>query len=146
MQSSIPNISGQWLGHFKYGPEYGDLYGEKVEFSFVLENLEEGQFQGKCFELEGIGVNPNVALIKGYVDGNTIHFTKEYPVNYQFEDDGNISESKLTTKLILTYDGEYDYRIQAYVGKWELEANLGPTIHGDLLDICSGTWEMSKCK
>ena len=145
MLVSIPAIYGQWLGHFKYGPEYGDLYGEVVTFSLVLEKLGNGQFQGKCYELEGIGVNSGVATVKGYIEDNLIHFVKEYPAYQQFEEDGSITEFKLPVKPILTYDGEYNFRAQLYKGHWELETNLGPTIHGDLLSFCTGTWEMSKC-
>lgn len=82
--------------------------------------------------------------MKGYVLQNTIHFVKEYTKDYEFSDDGTVTESGLHCKPILTYDGEFDYRINSYTGQWELEANLGPTINGDLLDICTGTWEMIK--
>ena len=144
MRSRIPKISGQWLGHFKYGPEYGNLYGEVVNFSLVLDESYDGQFQGKCYELDGIGANDSVSFVKGYVLQNAIHFVKEYTKDYELSDDGTVKESGLHSKPILTYDGEFDYRINSYTGQWELEANLGPTINGDLLDICTGTWEMIK--
>lgn len=144
MPIKIPRISGQWLGHFKYGPEYGDLHGEQVTFSLILDELSNGQFQGKCYELDGIGATDSVSFVKGYVQQNTIHFAKEYTKEYQIEEDGTTRESNLPNKSILTYDGEFDYRINSYVGQWELEANLGPTINGDLLDICKGTWEIKK--
>jgi hypothetical protein len=144
MRTTIPNITGQWLGHFKYGPEYGELYGESVSFSFILEELSEGQFQGKCYELEGVGCNSDVSVVKGYVDGDNIHFTKEYSTDFQIQEDGTVSKNTLSIKPILTYDGEYNFRTGLYTGQWELEINLGPTINGDLLDICTGTWEMSK--
>jgi hypothetical protein len=145
MQTVVPKISGQWLGHFKYGPEYEDLYGEQVTFSLVLEDLGNGVFQGRCFELEGIGANSTVAIVKGYVENDFIHFVKEYPVDYYFEEDGSMVEYKLPAKPILIYDGQYHHAYKFYTGNWEIETNLGPTVHGDLLSFCTGTWQMSKC-
>ena len=57
--------------HFDYGPEYGpEFYGEKVTFSFIIQDLGGGQFNGKCIELDGLGMNPGIATISGYIDGN----------------------------------------------------------------------------
>ena len=146
MVKTKPQITGQWLGHFQYGPEYGDLYGEKVSFSITLEECAHGEFKGRCFELEGVGMNDTIAAVKGYLDGDIIHFVKEYPVDYKFEPDGSIKKLESASKPILFYDGQFDYRFNAYRGTWELEVNLGPSIHGDLLDICTGTWEMAKAE
>jgi hypothetical protein len=144
MNRTSVNISGQWLGYFQYGPEYGDLYGEKVTFSFVLENLNNDQFYGKCYELEGVGVNPQVSIINGYIEDDFINFVKEYPEHFGIEQDGSFVKQKFNSKPILTYTGQYNHRTQSYQGTWEIEINLGPTIHGDLLDLCTGTWEMSR--
>ena len=86
MRTKIPKISGQWLGHFKYGPAYGTFYGEVVNFSLVLDELNDGQFQGKCYELDGIGANDSVSFVKGYVLQNTIQFVKEYTKDYDLSD------------------------------------------------------------
>ena len=144
MKTKPPNISGQWLGYFKYGPEYGDLHGEKVSFSLVLEELPDGQFRGRCYELEGVGVNNSDTFVNGYVQENAIHFLKEYTKDYDILDDRTLRETSLQGKPILTYDGEFDFRVNAYVGQWELEVNLGQTVKGDLLDILTGTWEITK--
>jgi len=144
MPITIPAIAGQWLGHFRYGPEYGKLEGEKVVFSFIIEALPDGQFRGKCYELEGIGANSSVSFIRGYTEQRAIHFVKEYTTEYQIDEDGTVMESDLANPSILTYDGEFDYRINSYTGQWEIEMNVGPTIHGDLLEFCTGSWEMTK--
>ena len=138
------NMSGQWLGHFEYGPEYGDLYGEKVLFSLVLDDLGEGQFSGTGHDLEGIGIHPEVAIVRGYLEGNSIHFVKEYPGTYALDEEGNLVEFKSQIKPILTYDGEFNERTKAFSGTWEIEVNLGPTLQGDLLEFCTGKWEMSR--
>ena len=137
-------MSGQWLGHFEYGPEYGELYGEKVSFSLVLDDLGDGQFSGKGYYLEGIGAHPGVAIVKGYMDGNSIHLLYEYPGDYALDQQGNLIEEKHLTKPILTYDGEYNETTKVFNGTWEIEINIGPTINGDLLEFCTGKWEMSR--
>jgi hypothetical protein len=143
--SRVSNIIiGQWLGYYKYGPEYGDLHGDKVSFSIIIDDLDNGQFQGRCHDLEGIGAIPDVASIKGYIEGNYIHFIKEYPFNYALNDDGSLIEEKLSTKPILTYTGEYNERTKSFQGTWEIEVTIGSTIQGDDLCIWTGTWEMSK--
>ena len=138
------NISGQWLGHFEYGPEYDDLYGEKVLFSLVLESKGDGQFMGKGYDLEGIGIQPGPSTINGFLDGNLIHFVKEYPIHFSVNQDGSLLEEKFSMKPILTYDGEYNERTGIFTGTWEIEVNLGPTIHGDLLEFSTGKWEMTR--
>ena len=144
MNQTILNMAGQWLGHFVYGPEYGALHGEKVLFSLVLQNLGEGQFEGRGYDLEGIGVQPGPAMIKGYIDGSSIHFTKEYPIHLGMEQDGSLIEEKHYMKPILTYDGEYNERTSTFSGTWEIEVNLGPTVQGDLLEFSTGKWEMNR--
>ena len=53
MNNSI-DFTGQWAGHFTYGPEYGDnIVGEKVHFGYLLtisltDNLTEGLLTWKA--------------------------------------------------------------------------------------------------
>ena len=144
MRQKVPKISGQWLGHFKYGPEYEKFYGEEVEFSLVLEEIGNGQFEGKCFELDGVGANESVTFVKGYVDGNLIHFVKEYEEEFILLEDGTLEKLEPPGKSILTYDGEFDYRINCYVGTWELESQVANAIDGVIVELFTGTWELTK--
>jgi hypothetical protein len=144
MHPSQHNISGNWLGHFQYGPEYGDFAGEKVSFTITIEMLVEGQFRGTSQELEGPGMNPHPASIQGYIDGTKIHFTKEYPVDYILEDDGKMEPEKLSRKSLLIYDGEYYNAEQIFKGVWEIEISTGPSLTGEELSICTGGWEMAR--
>ena len=140
-----PLIAGQWMGYFDYGPEYGpEFYGEKVTFSFAIQQLDNGQFEGKCIELDGLGMNPGIATIRGYIDGNSIQFTKEYPQDFEMDIKGNSVKSSLHQKPLLTYYGEYDNTENAFIGHWELEANYGPTVKGDLITIDTGSWQMKR--
>ena len=143
MHPSQHNLSGTWLGHFQYGPEYGDFAGEKVSFTIAIEMLEEGQFRGTCQELEGPGLNPHPATIQGYIDGRAIHFTKEYPVDFALEDDGKTTAQNLSRKPLLIYDGEYHEAAHTFTGVWEVEVSIGPSLNNEELCIYSGNWEMS---
>jgi len=144
VQEIISHISGHWLGYFEYGAEYGNLYGEKVTFSLLLEHTGEGQFQGKGIEHEGVGMNPEPSTIKGYVDGQNINFIKEYQTYYEFDEAGN--EVKYTRKPapLLTYFGEFNSSDISFEGHWELETPTNPV--SDHVYIWTGTWKITKVK
>lgn len=144
MYTSSFSIAGQWLGLYEYGPEYGELYGEKVSFSLVLEDQGDGRFTGICHDLEGVGASPTSAVINGYTDGHFIHFTKEYSKHYGIEDDGTLVDVSFPVDPILTYDGEYHQRTGFFSGIWELEITRESTPQGDEIELVSGKWEMSK--
>lgn len=144
MYASSFSIAGQWLGQFEYGPEYGEFYGEKVTFSLVLDDLGNGRFVGKCYELEGVGASPEPAAIKGFTDGHSIHFAKEYQKHYGLEQDGTLVDMKYPADPILTYDGEYYQRTGSFSGTWELEIPLGSSPDGYEFELVSGKWEMSR--
>lgn len=94
MSNSI-DFTGQWVGSFAYGPEYGDdLEGKKVQFRIFIDTFKDGQFTGKSVDLEGIGANFEIAQVKGYIDKDFISFTKEYPHFYGLDEAGNTINDK----------------------------------------------------
>ena len=134
------NFSGQWVGHFAYGSEYGDdLAGEKVQFRIFVDDFKEGQFSGRSVDLEGVGSNFEVAKIKGYIDQNFISFTKEYPHYYGFDEEGNVLQDKDRQHPLVAYSGEYDQRTKAFAREWELTNEIEPLGDGWLEEICTGT-------
>jgi hypothetical protein len=89
MSNSI-DFTGQWVGYFTYGQEYGEeVVGEKVQFRLFVDSFKDELFSGRSVDLEGIGANYEVAQIKGYIDGHFISFTKEYPHFYGLDEAGN---------------------------------------------------------
>lgn len=144
MKTTTSILNGLWSGYFRYGQQFGDLQGQKVTFRITLQETEEGQFHGKCIELEGEGVNPEIANIRGYMEGNCITFVKEYPINYFFDEEGNLVVNKRTPAPLLTYFGEYNWPTKTFTGHWELEVNHGYLIDRDAVTVFTGTWEMSK--
>jgi hypothetical protein len=139
------NLTGQWLGHFTYGPEYGDeLHGEKVEFRLFIQTHSNGAFKGTAVDLEGIGANFQQALIQGFLDNDLISFTKAYPHYYAIDEWGNSSTHEDLTHPIIHYEGIHNRRLNTFAGKWELCMDIGPVGEFWVEEVMSGTWEMGK--
>lgn len=144
MANSI-NISGQWIGHFEYGPEYGDdFFGEKVQFRFFLNETDEGQFKGTSVDIEGFGANMDTATINGFLTDDFISFTKEYPAFYIIDEKGNKFREPSNQQPRLSYSGYYNSRLNIFSGQWELWANEELAGDGSIVDIFTGKWEMRK--
>jgi hypothetical protein len=138
-------FTGQWIGYFAYGPEYGDdLVGEKVQFRIFVDSFYNEQFTGRSVDLEGIGANYEIAQVKGYIDGDFISFTKQYPHLYGLDEEGNTVEDKTRQHPIVSYSGEYNVVTKTFSGQWELRIEIAPVGEYWLEDICTGTWEIRK--
>jgi hypothetical protein len=136
-------FSGHWKGEFIYGPEYGELYGERVSFMLFLEGNGD-EFTGKCFDIDGIGALPDVASINGFYDSGVISFIKQYPHRYEMEEDGklNLVEDKAAPEV--QYFGEFNENRDKFMGKWEIVIHEEKEGEGFLEYLCTGTWEMKK--
>ena len=144
MNNSI-DFTGQWAGHFTYGPEYGyNIVGEKVHFRLFIDNFIDGQFNGRSVDLEGIGANYEIAQVIGFIDGNFISFTKQYPHLYQLDELGNTICDKDKQHPIVAYSGEYKLNTKTFAGQWELRMEIQPVGEYWLEDICTGTWEIRR--
>jgi hypothetical protein len=144
MANSI-NLSGQWIGQFIYGPEYGgQMHGEKVQFRLFINEKSAGQFSGISVDIEGYGANMDTATINGFLVDDFISFTKEYPDNFIIDDNGQQVEDRSNVKPRLSYQGHYNFHSKSFNGEWELWANEELAGEGSIVDIFSGTWEMTK--
>ncbi len=144
MTNSI-NLSGQWVGHFVYGPEYGEeMHGEKVLFRLFLDEFSSGQFKGTSVDVEGFAANLDTAIISGYLENDYISFTKEYPKHFLIDDGGNKMEDFSNPRPRLSYSGYYDSRLKKFSGQWELWANEELAGEGSNVEIFTGSWEMTK--
>ncbi len=144
MTNSI-SFSGQWIGHFVYGQEYGEgLHGEKVQFRLFLEDLGDVQFKVTSVDIEGIGAKMDTAAIKGFLTDDFINFTKEYSKYYLIDEKYETCEDTSTPKPRLSYTGQYNFRTNSFSCQWELWANEELAGMGSIVDIFTGTWEMTK--
>ena len=139
------SIAGQWYGYYNYGPEYGpELEGEKVIFSFLIEEVFNNQFKGKCIELEGIGASTEVSTIEGFLDNKFISFRKEYPTNFTMDEQGVEAKSEDYLSPRLSYNGQFNEKTNTFSGTWEIWSNERPAGEGAFVDIDTGDWEISK--
>ena len=144
MSNSI-DFTGQWTGHFAYGPDYGEqLVGERVQFRLFVDGFKDGQFTGRSVDLEGIGANYEIALVNGYIEDNFISFTKQYPHFYWLDEFGNTVDDKNKQHPIVAYSGEYNSEIKSFAGQWEMRMEVQPVGQYWLADICTGTWEIRR--
>ncbi len=142
---SSKDFKGQWIGHFTYGPSYGEeLNGEKVQFRLFINECSNREFWGKSIDLEGIGANYEVAEIKGFLKEDFISFTKLYPHYYQIDEGGNTSTELNSRHPEIHYEGFYDSHLKKITGKWEMSFDLEQVGEDWLEDVCSGTWEIIK--
>jgi hypothetical protein len=141
----VISVQGQWYGYFSYGPDYGpELEGEKVVFSLLISQQGDGQFVGKCIELEGIGASREVSTIKGFVDGSTISFQKEYATYSTIDEQGNEGSYQGGLEPRISYQGVFDAKTNSFNGSWEIWGNEVPYGDETLVDICTGNWQISR--
>lgn len=139
------SIAGQWYGYFSYGPEYGpELEGEKVIFSFLIEEVFNNQFKGKCIELEGMGASTEVSKIEGFLENEFISFRKEYLTNYLIDEFGNELKDEKSSLTRLSYTGHFDENTKTFAGSWEIWTNEVSFGEGAFVIIQTGNWEISK--
>ena len=144
MKNSI-NLLGQWIGQFIYGPEYGEgMWGEKVQFRLFINELSSGQFSGTSVDVEGYGANMDISIIKGFLTDDFISFTKEYSEHFIIEENGEQIKYPSKLKPRLSYEGHYNFRSKSFNGEWELWANEKLAGEVSIVDIFTGTWEMTK--
>jgi hypothetical protein len=139
------SMFGQWIGHFEYGPEYGEeLAGEKVQFRAFIENFNNGEFEGKTVEVNGVGANFEQATVKGFLEGSFISFTKQYPHYYGFDENNNAIEDKSQAHPLVNYEGHYDALTKTFKGEWEMRIDVEPVGNGWMEEVCTGKWELRK--
>ncbi|MFX1705662.1 hypothetical protein PV783_16970 [Chitinophaga sp. CC14] len=139
------SITGQWRGHYVYGPEYGEKWlGSKVAFELSLTDIGDNNFQGTCLDIDSpISLN-NPAVIKGFTEEDFISFTKEYNQFFTINGDNQVVPRSQLKKPDLSYYGHYDPVSETYSGDWELIGREHAHPDGDYLEIATGTWEMKK--
>lgn len=135
-------FSGKWKGEFVYGPEYGDLEGEKASFILFVDKSEDWGFEGRIFDIDGVGVNPNVATVKGFVENGEISFVKQYPVAQTFLEDGTTQFESDKASPEIHYSGKYSGAEKLFRGVWEIEWREINQDGYPYDQYCSGTWEM----
>ena len=116
---------GQWQGFFKYGPEYGTIVeGQEAEFRLFIEEYKDGEFSGRVIDWEGFGANGEVSIVKGFVNGEMIGFTKQYDQSFIIDECGNSSIEQGIPGHKVIYEGRFDKKENHFFGQWEIVSDM----------------------
>lgn len=130
-----------WKGKFSYNPEeYGVV--EDVDFELYVE-LNNGKFSGKVYDNEFRELCNELAIVKGFIDEDRIHFVVTYPVSYSVDenDEVQIDASKKGHDVI--YNGFLNPILQKWEGEWEILEEEPIEGSDDVYQYHStGNWEM----
>jgi hypothetical protein len=144
VKTPIP-LLGQWLGYYEYGPGYGKrLRGNQVMFRLFIDSFSNGEFEGRAFDFEGIGANYTVAQIKGFVKGNLISFTKQYPHYYYTDKNGDTVIDETRAHPVVNYQGEYNASTNSISGDWDLNRDVRISSITTKLYMLRGSWKVKK--
>lgn len=139
------NLDGQWYGYYQYGAEFGpNVEGTRLVFSIIIEQQADRSFTGKCVELEGIGVNREVARLQGYIDDTFISFVKHYKKHQHIDATGKDIELEDTSSTRLMYSGTIDPETEIITGKWEVWLDRLEGIDHNPGEVTTGSWEISR--
>jgi hypothetical protein len=94
--------------------------------------------------LDGIGLSEEISIIHGFIETNFISFRKEYKTYFTIDENGNESKYDDPLHPRLSYNGQFDFSTESFYGKWELWGNERPVGDDTLVDIATGTWEISR--
>jgi hypothetical protein len=139
------DLTGYWEGVIILGPQYGDKASMELFFSIEIKQEDES-FTGIAKDIKGIGCNPDVAMVKGFVDENNISFTKEYLSTVIIDENGNEILQKGVLSPEISYTGVYDAASGSCEGEWEMYINSIKTTTGWIEDLLGGTWKMTRKK
>ena len=130
-----------WKGKFSYNPEeYGIV--DDVDFEMYVE-LKEGKFEGKVYDDEFRELCDELAIVKGFIDENKIHFVVTYPISYSIDENDKvqIDESKKGHDVI--YNGFLNSNLGRWEGGWEIMEEEPIEGSDDVYQYHStGLWEM----
>lgn len=146
IMSTSKTFTGKWLGSFSYLQE--NEFTDQVvlpDVTFSLELYDEnGSFTGTCIDDEVKDIMKGVITVKGFVDGDIISFTKQYPSFYFTDENGQIQVDPSQAHPPIIYSGIYDAECNTYSGEWEMTIAT-ENIQGECFDdMIGGSWIISK--
>ncbi|MES2285622.1 MAG: hypothetical protein V4547_08035 [Bacteroidota bacterium] len=139
----ITNLNGNWKGIIIYGPEYRNLENKELYFSLEIKQEEE-TFTGTAIDTSGIGTNPDIAEVRGFIEANEISFVKQYKSTLWFDENYSVIIEKDKLGPEINYWGTFDPLTGTMEGNWEIVVDSQQIGQGYLDNICTGTWTMRK--
>ena len=108
--------------------------------------FDKNSFEGTRIDAETKDHITEPITVKGFVTGEFINYTVQYPYAYFIDDEtGEIVLEKDTPHPGVTYTGEYDSASKAYFGEWTVifaEERIGLFQDDTIEESWSGKWQM----
>ncbi|MES2681739.1 MAG: hypothetical protein V4635_17725 [Bacteroidota bacterium] len=112
-----PDLNGKWTGELVYDESFGKLANEVL--FFVLEISKKGdEFRGSSVDVDGVGVNPAEARIRGFSDGGKINFVKEYKAIIETEFNSAVFNPANRKGAEMSFSGSYNSTANEFEGEW----------------------------
>ena len=113
--------TGYYKGVLTYGSKYGEHAGKELQFDIRLIEEEGGTFFGESSDLEGFGINPFGAELRGvFVDKNIV-FKKKYNRFHYMNESGETVFDADKEAPVIEYIGFYKEDKEQYEGKWKIK-------------------------
>jgi hypothetical protein len=132
-----------WKGKFSYNPEeYGIV--DDVDFELYVE-LKDGKFEGKVYDDEFRELCDQLAIVKGFIEENRIHFVVTYPISYSMDENDQVQIDPSKKGHDVIYNGFFNPNRGKWEGEWEIMEEEPIEGSDDVYQYHStGGWEMEK--
>jgi len=132
-----------WKGKFSYNPEeYGIV--DDVDFELYVE-LKDGKFEGKVYDDEFRELCDQLAIVKGFIEENRIHFVVTYPISYSMDENDQVQIDPNKKGHDVIYNGFLNPNRGKWEGEWEIMEEEPIEGSYDVYQYHStGGWEMEK--
>ena len=134
------NLNGLWTFVIVYGPEYEEMENKELVFEAEFSQ-DEDTFTAVGIDKDGAGMSPDLAKIKGFLDGDRISFVKQYEFSHYASGDGKTIIDNNNPGHEINYFGAYDSINNMFYGDWDITTR--PKGFG--YDVtATGTWFMKR--
>jgi hypothetical protein len=121
------DITGIWVGTAIYGDGYEKIAGRRNDFMLTIIETD-GEITGSLIDQECVFVFKSAIPITGFLNDETISFTRNYPYYYySSEKPGHFYVNKKSPPYEVLYSGDYNAEKAYFVGSWELATNVVKT-------------------
>ncbi len=112
-----PDLNGKWTGELIYDESFGKLANEIL--FFVIDISWKGdEFRGVCVDVDGIGLNPSEARIRGFLEAEKINFVKEYKTIVATEFNSSVFNPANRKGAEMSFSGSYNSATKEFEGEW----------------------------
>ncbi len=139
----IPDLDGKWTGELIYDESFGRLANEIL--FFVMEIRRKGdEFKGTSVDIDGVGINPSEAMIKGFLEEKHINFVKEYKTIEKTEFNSVVFNPSNKKGAEITFSGFFNAETGAFEGEWVSLSDFMSYNNDVPGSFRGGSWTMRK--